>query len=187
MPSSAFTYVQRFAAGAAMVGVAWYFNTHWLVPLRLREAESRQKLADARQRISDSKGKIREIGVEEHAARAARASLDSLQRDIPKDPTPVWLPVRLKKHLRSAGIAEAGIRMNVAIPEPGIPGYERSYWHLNLPRQEGMRTMSGLLLAVAEIERQEPFVRILDVSFSSDSDEPHWPAGGFNVTALVPQ
>ena len=31
----------------------------------------------------------------------------------------------------------------------------------------------------------EPVVGVLDVSLSSAPDEPHWPAGGFNVTALV--
>lgn len=187
MASGSSTFARQFLTGGAVLGVAWWFHSHWLVPLQQREVGCLKALADVRQRLNDAKVQIQEIGNQEQAAAGTRSLLNSLQAGIPKQATAVWLPVRLKTHLRSAGIAEAGIRLNSTTPEPGVPGYERSYWHLNLPRQEGMRTMAGALLAVAEIERQEPFVRILDVSFSADPEEPHWSAGGFNVTALVPK
>lgn len=187
MSSASPSFVRQFLAGGAVLGVAWWFHSHWLIPLQRREVECLKTLADVRQRLSDAKAEIHEISKQEQVAAGTRGLLHSLQHGIPKEPTAVWLPVRLRAHLRSAGIADAGIRLNSEIPEPGVPDYERTYWHLNLPRQEGMRTMGGVLLAVTEIERQEPFVRILDVSFSADPEEPHWFAGGFNVTALVPK
>jgi len=179
--------VRQFLAGGAVLGVAWWFYSHWLVPLQQREVECQKTLAETRQRLSDAKMQIQEIAKEEQAAAGTRSLLNSLQNGIPKEPTAVWLPVRLKAHLDSAGITEAGIRLNSAIPEPGVPDYERTYWNLNRPRQEGMRTMGAVLLAVAEIEKQEPFVKILDVSFNADPEAPHWFAGGINVTALVPK
>jgi hypothetical protein len=178
---------RQFVACGAVLGAAWWFHSHWLVPMQQREARCLQALPDVQQRVGDAKATIHEMSKQEQMAAGARSLLDSLQDGLPKDPTAVWLPVRLKADLRSAGIAEVGIRMNSAIPEPGVPGHERSYWHLNLPRQDGMRTMGALLLAVADIVRQEPFLRILDVSFGSDSEEPHRPAGSLNVTALVPK
>lgn len=179
--------VRQFLAAGAVLGAAWCIHSHWLVPVQQREAECLQALADVRQRLGDAKAKIQEIRRQEQAAGGARGLLASLRDNVPEEPTSVWLPVRLRAPLRSAGIEEAGIRMNSAIPDPSVPGYERTFWHLNLPRQDGMKTMGGVLLAVAEIERHEPFVRILDVSFATDSEEPHWPAGGLNVTALVPK
>jgi hypothetical protein len=187
MSAASSIFVRQFLTGGAVLGVAWWFHSHWLVPLQHREVESLKALADVRQRISEAKAKIREIGEQEQAAGGARGLLESLRDDVPKEPTAVWLPVRLQKHLRTGGISEAGIRLNSTIPEPGVTGYERTYWHVNLPMQDGTRTMNGLLLAVGEIERQEPFVRILDISFVSGSEEPHWPVGGLNVTALVPK
>lgn len=183
-PSMSF---RRIVAGGVALGAAWWFHTHWIAPLRQRETECQQAVADVQQHLSDAKAELKEIGREEQEVAHARGLLDSLHADVPKGPTVVWLPVRLRTHLRSAGIAEAGIRINSVVPESGVAGYERTYWHLNLSKQEGMQNMSAVLLAVAEIERQAPFVRILDVSFCADNKEPHWPVGGFNVTALVPK
>jgi hypothetical protein len=217
-------FFRRFLTGGMVLAAAWWFHSHRLVPLQQREVECMQALSDVRQRISDAKAKIHEIGKQEKAAGDARALLDSLQGDVPKDSAAVWLPLRLRTHLRNAGITEARIRVNPAmvesvvadseqtffagklrthqrtggiaeggiraaatVREPGVPGYERTYWQLNLPGQDGMRSMSEVLQAVAEIERQEPSMRILDLSFVAASEAPHWPAGEFNVTALVPK
>lgn len=179
--------MRQFLIGGALLGAAWWFHSHFLVPLQQREVGCLQKLAEVRQRIGEAKARIDEIGKQESATASARDLLDSLKGNFPKEPTVVWLPLRLKTHLRGAGITEVGIRVNSALPEPGAPGFERSFWNLNIPRQEGMQTMNGLLLALKEIERQESFVRILDLSFVADSAPPHWPAGGLNVTALVPK
>jgi len=187
MSSAPSISVRQFLMGGVLLGAAWWFHSHWFVPLQQREVECMRELGEARQRVSDAKLKIHEVSRKEQAARVTRGVLDSLQGDIPKEPMVVWLPVRLRTHLRGTGIADAAIRMNSAMPEPDVPGYERSFWHLNLPKQGGMRNINDVLLAVAEIERQQPFVRILDLSFSADPEEPHWPAGRFNVSVLVPK
>lgn len=187
MPSSSPNFLRLILTGSVVLCAGWWFRGHRLVPLEQREAESLHALAGARQRLGTAKETIQGMNAQKQEAARTLGSLDALNRDIPKDPTLVWLPVRVKAHLQKGGVDEATIRINSAMPDPVVAGYERTNWHVHLPSQDGMRNMAGVLLALAEIERQEPFVRILDVDFHAGSEAPHWPTGGFNVTALVPK
>ena len=96
-----------------------------------------------------------------------------------------WFPVKLRAHLRNFGITEATVRMNGSKPEPGVLGYERTYWRLTFPRQEGVRNISSILLALAEVEQIDRAVKILDFSLHSDPEPPHAPLGGVNIAALL--
>ena len=187
MASTPSPILRRLLTGSAALGAAWWFHSHWIVPLQRCEVESQQTLAQSRARLSDAREQIRKTS--ERAPEAARvnALLKALHSGIPGEPTAVWLPVRIEKHLRSAGIVDTVIRMNATSPEPGIAGYERSFWNLNVPRQERMKNLDGVLLELADIESKEPFVRILDLYFHSEAEHQHSPAGGVNVTALIPK
>ena len=187
MSPASSSLIRRILAGSVVLCAAWWFHSHWIAPLRRHETDCQKSLVELRQRLGDAKEQIRMAG--EQAAEAARvqASLELLRGGISSGPTTVWLPVRIKTHLQRAGVADTVIRMNSALPEPGLAGYERTSWNLNVPRQEKLQNMNGILLAVAEIESKEPFVRILDLSFRSEVKEPHLPAGVINVTALVPK
>lgn len=185
MPFTRSTFFRRTLAGSAVLGAAWWFHTHWIAPLQRREIEARQCLVEVRQRIEDARSELQAINELGQTAAHARASLTTLQGESPSEPAVVWFPARLRQCLSSFGIAEAAIRLNTAVPEPGLAGFKRTYWNVNLPLQDGMRSMTGVLLAVAEIEQRKSFVKILDFSFHSDAAEPHGPVGGCNVEALV--
>lgn len=187
MQPARLTYFRRIAAGGAVLAAAWCFHSQWTAPLRRCELEQTQGLADVRQRIADARTEIREAlnQEQEQGKMNARMELNSLRGGQPGEPAVVWLPARLRSDLARFGIQGAAVRQNSAVPEPGLHGYERTYWRLTLPPQGGARTMTGILLAVADIERADRGLKVLDFSFQCDAAEPHWPAGGFNISALV--
>lgn len=185
MASNSSMFLRRVLAGGVVLGTAWWFHSQMLVPLQQRERECLRAIDDVQRRLTDARAVLQEIRDRETKVASAGAALDPLRGEAPKDPTVIWLPERLKKDLHSGGIAEAGIRVNSALPEPFAGGYERTYWHINVPQQPGIPNMNAALLAVTEIERQESFVRILDLTFRADPDEPHRPAGSLNVSAIV--
>jgi hypothetical protein len=85
------------------------------------------------------------------------------------------------------GVADAQIRLNTEVPEPGLPGFKRTCWNVNLPPQDGLRSVTAALLAVREIEQRDRFVKILDCSIRSNPREPARPVGAFNVEVLIPE
>ena len=97
----------------------------------------------------------------------------------------VWFPVWLKAQIHPFGVVESQIRLNTEVSEPGLAGFRRTYWNVNLPPQAGMRNMTAAVLAVKAIEQRGRFVKVLDCSFHSNTEEPHWPAVSFNVEALI--
>lgn len=181
------TYFRRIVAGGALLVAAWCFHSRWIVPLQRCELELVEGIADVRQRLGDARVEIRQTlkQEQEQGSVNARMELSSLRGDRPGEPAVVWLPPKLRTDLARFGIEEAVIRQNSAVPEPGLSGYERTYWRLTLPAQGGMRTMTGVLLAVADLEQSDRGLKILDFSFQCDAGAPHWPAGGFNISALV--
>jgi hypothetical protein len=185
MPFTRSSFFRRTLTGSLVLGAAWWFHAHWIAPLQRHEVQARKGLAETRQRIEDARSElqvIRELGL--RAARAS-ASLTTLQGESLAEPAVVWLPMRLNHCLGGLGIEKVAIRLNAAVSEPGLAGYKRTYWNLNLPLQDGMRSMSGVLLAVAELEQRKSFVKVLDFDFRSDAAEPHGPVGVCNVEVLV--
>ncbi len=181
------TYLRGIVAGGALLAAAWCFHSRWIVPLQRCELELAGGLADVRQRLADARIEIREAVKQEQEQGSvnARMELSSLRGDRPGEPAVVWLPPKLRTDLAQFGIEEAVIRQNSAVPEPGLSGYERTYWRLTLPPQGGMRTMTGVLLAVADLEQSDRRLKVLDFSFQCDAVDSRWPAGGFNISALV--
>ena len=174
--------------GSALVAAAlWAGNFHLRSAglLHEREQANRRKIEALRGQLESARQVIAEIGVIERQAAAAGTELDRWSQERPTGPTVVWFPVWLKAQLNRVGIAEAQIRLNTEVPATGLPGFKRTCWNVNLPPQGGMQNMTALLLAVEEIEQRERFVKILDCSFRSAVVDPHWPAGGFNVEALI--
>lgn len=153
--------------------------------LREREQANRRRIAALRGQLESAHLAMEEIKVIAQQEATARAELDRWSRERQSGPTVVWFPLWLKAQLRRVGIVEAQIRLNIEVPEPGLPGFKRTCWHVNLPPQAGLRSMNEVMLAVKEIEQRERFVKILDCTFLAATAEPHWPAGGFNVEALV--
>lgn len=169
--------------GLAACGICFHVHSHRT--LVEREEADRRRVAALRGKVEDTHQAISEIAAIEHEANEARAGLDRWTQERSAGPAVVWFPEWLRAQLRRFGIVEAQIRLNAERPQPGVAGFKRISWNVSLPPQNGMRSLTSVLLAVKEIDQRERFVTVLDCSFHSSVEEPHWPAGGFNVEALI--
>lgn len=173
-------------AGFLIAG-SWALHHHSqsLIPILEQEKANRDSIAKLNGQLESARRDLDAIKASERRATGARAELIQWSQERPMGPPIVWFPGKLKEHLHRLGITEAGIRLNTELPEPGVSEFTRTYWHVNLPPQEGLQSITALLSAVAEIERLEPWVKIMDCVFHSDADAKSSTAGGFNVEALI--
>jgi len=148
------------------------------------QAELSRELNVLKTQLNIAREELSQIKHEEQELARARISLERLLADTPTDPSITWLPGRMKTHLASHGVERVDIRLNTRLEDRTLPGYERCFWHLSLPRQPGLRKMTEALLAVAQLE-QDDFIKIVDVSLHSETQEPGWSAAEINVMAFV--
>jgi hypothetical protein len=184
MSTSQSTFPFRLLAMGAALALPVWFHSQLLAPLQKREAEARRGLDSLRQRVGEAQAQLQEITGRLKGIPQAGALSGLVARDAPSEPTAVWLPERLKSHLVRSGITEVGISLNSAKSDPAAAGYERSYWHLNFPAQSRIPDINTALLALTEIERQEPCIRIKDVYVGLDADQPHSFIGSVTISAF---
>jgi hypothetical protein len=185
MPGLLPPFVRHLCAGGTLLGAAWAIHAHWIAPLDRRISQLAGDIAATQEQIQGARHAIQKIKAQEQANAQSRRQLNASTGDLPGAPVEAWFPPKLRTHLLQFGITEAVIRLNTKAPEPCLSGYERTYWRLGLPAQHGVRTISTVVHAVAEIEEQDPFTRIVDFSVRSDPMEPDAITGGVNLTALV--
>ena len=160
----------------AVCGVAlaagWQVYGRLIVPLTEQATEARRAVLDLKGRIAGAQETIGEIHALEQAASGARGRLPSLQGEVPPGSPLVWFPARIGKHFRSMDIPSAVTRLNTTLDEPELPGFERTYWAVELPLGKGSSEIRKACLAVAEIEPLDPSIRVLDVEIRNDANDP---------------
>jgi hypothetical protein len=60
-------------------------------------------------------------------------------------------------------------------------------WYVQAPIDEAGRNIAALLLAVAELEQRNPFLRIIDSSISQDSENPTQRVVVLDLDTLYPE
>jgi len=160
---------------------------HWIQPLETRQAEGARELADVRERLESARREMVEIKKREQTATALRQALKSLHENLPEAAASHWLPTRLKMTLSRFGVAQATVQWDKAVDEPAIPDCERAYCRVTIPREAGLRKVADALLAVAQIEQQDHFVSIQELSFHLDTPEAGGTTGSVNLAAVVPK
>ena len=91
----------------------------------------------------------------------------------------------VKEHFKQFGIAVTIIRLNAVQEEAELPGYSRVYWGIGLPIENAGENITSLLLAVADIESQNQYLKVLDFSIQPDAVNPLLRTVAFNIEALV--
>jgi len=172
-------------AGSILVIGAGSFVTEQIYPLWEKERTNRSQLVDLNGKIKRAQKVIASVEAIEKRSRETREALARMTQEHAMGPAVVWFPARLKEYLGRFGIADAQIRLNSTVPDPENEEFKRTFWNVQFPPQAGVQDMNAILLAVAAIEDREQFVRILDCSFASDPNDPHWPTGSFNISAMI--
>lgn len=154
------------------LAAGWQVYGRLIVPLKEQATEARRDVSDLKGRIEGARKTIAEIRALEQAANVTRRELQSLEGNIPRGSPLVWFPGQMEKHFRSMGLSGAVTRLNTAIDEPGQPDFERTYWAVELPVGVSSGDVRKACFAVAEIERVDPSIRVLDMEIRNDANDP---------------
>jgi hypothetical protein len=161
------------------------YRSAFLSPLREKEAVLQRDAANLSERIEKAKKTIAEVRAAEEGAAPIRQQLEKLQEDLPVGSTMVALPALVKAHFARAGVAVRLIRLNTTQNQPDIPGFERGFWSVALPIDENGRNVAKLLMAVTDLDRENPFIRILNFAIRPDPENPRERMASLNVTSLI--
>lgn len=150
--------------GALTLAAGWAFHTRWITPLQENENGHRLAAAGLKARIAEAQNVIGEVRTLEEKRNAERREIQALFAGHPNDSAVVWFPERMKQHFDRAGFAGAVTRLNTTRDEAGLPGFQRSYWAVEVPVGATSQNALDACLSVAEIEPLDPSIRVLDVT-----------------------
>src|SRR5436190_17487588 len=130
--------------------------------------------AALKERIADARRTIAELQEQEARAKQERVKLDAIHEGAPPTPALVWFPRRVKQHFQQF---EPGptTRLNTSVDEAALPGFERTYWAIEMAAGKTSSEAREICIAIAEFERLNPSVRVVDVAIRPDTDNPDAP------------
>ena len=176
---------ERWAVSGLIIVCLWLAFNALIAPLREREHQLQSKATVLHGQLSDARNEAAEIQELELKTASGRVELHRLDNEFPSSSPRQWVPERIKKHFDRYGFAQLTTSVKSAVDEPGMPGYERISWKLNLPVQNVTQASGSLLLAVADLEQTERVVRVKDVEIHKDADEPVRSTAAVNFSTLV--
>ena len=180
-------WARYFAVLGSVTALAagWKYESASLDMLRNREAAALREIADLSGRIEKAEEVLASGRDEQGEADRIESELKRLQGELPTGSAMVSLPAMVKGHFESRGVPVQVIRLNTTREEPEIPGYERDFWSVAIPIEEAGRNMTKFLRAVADLDRENPFLRILELAVRPDPVNPGRRLATLNVTTLV--
>lgn len=146
---------------------------------------SSRETADLHGRIVDAQRLIAEVDTLDIRQHVPGNSVALLSVDLPRGSAQVWLPELVKTHFTNAGLDVSIIRLNSLLDIPESRNFQRGYWSVGVPVAEDGKNIPDLLTAVAQFERQNKFVKVLDFSVAPDPENPGKRIAGVNLTTLV--
>ena len=177
----------RRTVPAAITLSAWLFFSHSIAPLRSQAKESTRKIGELQEQLDSVSKTLRRIKDAEQQTGEARASLNRRLSEFPHESAMSAIPKDIRKHFSGFGLPPSVIRLNTAQPEPNLPGWQRAYWSVGLPIAKTDSNLTALLLAVAELDRREPFVNVVDFAVQPYPENPGRRVASLNIMALIRQ
>lgn len=130
----------------------------------------------------------RKIDTFEQEEKHAAISLNEIARwtqERREDSMRLWFPDEVKQHFQRFGIPVPAPRFNTSVESPDLPELIQSYWRIALPVRSDELGVAGVLFAAAQLEKNDPFVRITGFKLSSDPENPLDRIGSLNITTWV--
>jgi hypothetical protein len=171
-----------FMAGMAL-GSAWFFYSHTMVPLKLRENELVGRQSELRQNLAAAHQQLAAIKDSDQKVADARAVLNRMIGEKTGDAM-VSFPQEVQQYFSKFGLPSATVRFVTAQDEAGLPGYRKIYWAVGLPIPNTDRNAEGLLLATAGFEQQDRYVKVIDFVLQPDVFDPSLRSASINLVTL---
>jgi len=159
-----------FGACAVIAGSICFVQM--IVPLKKAGDEINRQTDEARAKIEEVRSKIDSLRLLENEATAAVEELEEIDQRLPATSPLVWIPDRLTKHFQQFKFAAPLVRLASAQAEPEMRGFQRIYWSVGLPLASAKRPLDKALFAAAELERNDPFFRVVDLSILPNLEQP---------------
>jgi len=169
--------------GGALLIAVWLIYTKSVIPLQARKQATQSQVAEVRQTLAAARATMQEVAAQQQEVARVRSALDQLHRDR-RGPAVVWFPERIKAHFQRFGLPQAVTRLNTALDEPELPGYQRIYWAVEVPIPETAKDLKGVLRAVGTMESAEATVRVIDLAIRSEPEKARQVAV-INISVLV--
>ena len=174
------------ACGFALVaGREFYLQE--TVPLRQQAAEILREVEELSGRVEAAHKTITEVHAEKKDTEASRSAGERLHDGCPAGQAMIWVPTLIKDHFARAGTAVLITRLNMIQDEPNLPGQERGFWSTALQIDEAGRNIAPIIHGIADLEQQNPCVRVLDFAIRTDPEHPGKRVALLNLTALIPK
>lgn len=171
------------AVGGAVV-VAWWAGGQLTASFHESEKEDRRVIAGLQERIATKRNALREHQALERDATGVRDELGSLPGGLPPGPSLLWFPRLAKEHFPRFGIKESVARVNIVVAEAGMPDFERTYWAVEMPTGNTAKEIRAACVAIAELERIDPFIRVLGMAIQPNADDSSRRIVMMNVSVL---
>lgn len=178
---------RRVVIGGLALGSAWLFSEYAITPLRLHEKDSVRRVEELRQQLDSAHAALRGIGNPKQELEDEGSALNRLLGESALKSTMVSFPENVRQHFARFGVPLRAMRLNTTQEMPDLPGYQRVYWSVGLSVAEADRTLTGLLISVAELEEQNRFIKVLDFALQPDVEEPGSRTVGINLVTLLPK
>ena len=174
---------QVLLCGTALAS-AWLFQSQVLAPLKLRDEAFTRKRTELQENLTSAHDQLVAIKESEVKVGEARATLNRLLGEHREASTLVSFPNEMVEYFSRFGFSSALVRMVTAREERELPGYQRLYWSIGLAIPKTDRNAEGLLLAVAEIEQQARYIKVIDFALQADAEDPSLRTASINVMVL---
>jgi hypothetical protein len=161
------------------------FQREAIGPLQESADQNIRRIEELKRNVRDARRRIKETQDMERRAAGARAELARWNRERSAASAMVWFPARIKEHFQRFGIVEPGTRMNTSRDEPGLPGFQRTYWRVSLPLSDAEGSAAEVMRAVAQLEQDDPSVKVTDFTILPDPENLERRVAGINVSTLV--
>ena len=164
--------LRQIVIGGAALAAAWFVHRHAIVPLKVREVELVHRRAELQEQLGSARKTIGAAKDSDQTVAEARAALSHLVAGKAQVPAMVSFPGEIEQHFSRFGFPSAIVRLATVQPETDLPGFQRVYWSVGLPIPRTDRNVDGLLLAVAGLEQQERFIKVIDFALQPDAVDP---------------
>lgn len=155
-----------------VAGLAWWVCGLFIEPHLTREKEDQEAITNLHGQIETAAAAIREIRTLEIKSEALRSEIEQLENDLPGQRALLLFPEQMEKTFTRFGVSISAARLNKVGEEASLPGYSRGSWSVTLPLAESAHQIDSALLAVAELERNHPFVKVVDFAIQPDPEVP---------------